>query len=114
MEYAKMATRRNWQQHENEILCYAYRLLMADPKINKAALCRAVLPELDGRTRGSYEMKLMNLSAHIATLDPSLVVQGYKPYGHAQKDLAQVFNMAWYIPRTHDATDRINARLKGV
>lgn len=83
--------RNNWKRYENEILCFAYRYLQAHPKANKAALCRAVLPELDGRTRGSYEMKLMNLSAYIATIDAAGVVQGYKAYGHAQKDLAETF-----------------------
>ena len=91
--------RNNWKRYENEILCHAYRMLSAaqanGERLNKAALCRAVLPELDNRTRGSYEMKLMNLSAYIQAVMPDHVVKGYKPHGHAQKDLADTYRATW-------------------
>ena len=87
--------RRNWTEEEQRIICRAYLALLEwekqGRKANKAALCRATLPLLDDRSRGSYELKMMNVSAAMLSIHPDLpTVTGYKPYGHAQKSLKDI------------------------
>ena len=86
--------RRNWTEHEQRIICRAWLYLLdeqrAGRKINKAALCRTTLPLLNDRSRGSYELKMMNVSAAAAALGWTETVKGYKPAGHAQKSLAAI------------------------
>ena len=90
--------RRNWSEREQRLICLAYTVLMAKEKrgqeTNKAALCRLVLPHLENRTRGSYELKMMNVSAALESLafDEYVPVKGYKPYGHAQKSLSGILS----------------------
>lgn len=85
--------RRNWTEKEQRIIVRVYFHMLAcqqhGAKYNKAQFCRDTLPKLNDRTRGSYEMKLMNISAAMVSLGLP-IVKGYKPYGHAQKSL-QVF-----------------------
>ena len=88
-----MATRRNWSVAEQQTIIRTYLCMVAaiaaGETVNKAQICRSVLPQLDNRTRGSYEMKLMNVSG--AMLELGLpIVAGYKPYGHAQKSLKEL------------------------
>jgi len=82
--------RKNWtEQEQREVIRVYFHMLAcqaAGAKYNKAAFCRATLPKLNNRTRGSYEMKLMNVSAAMVALGLP-IVKGYKPYGHAQKSL---------------------------
>ena len=85
-----MATRRNWSQDEINILLSAYDAILtaetSGTKVNKAAIRRSVLPQLDQRSAGSYEMKMMNISAaRVALYLP--IIPGYKPYGHKQNVL---------------------------
>ena len=83
--------RRNWTEREQAIACTIYATMLEielrGGKVNKAKICREILPLLDNRSRGSYEMKMMNISAAMLSLGfPH--IRGYKPYGHAQKSLA--------------------------
>ena len=87
--------RRNWTEEEQRIICRAYLFLLAEQAAgrtaNKAALCRRILPTLDDRSRGSYELKMMNVSAALQTVRPNWPnVKGYKAAGHAQKSLAAI------------------------
>ena len=89
-----MATRRNWTEEEQRIICRCWLQLLdaqrGEQKANKAALCRATLPLLNERSRGSYELKMMNVSAAAKALGWPETVNGYKPAGHAQKSLAAI------------------------
>ena len=85
-------TRRNWSKDEQSIIVAVYLSMLtmqkAGHKFNKAKICRSTLPLLNDRSRGSYEMKLMNVSAALRAIDPAAeIVTGYKPYGHGQKSL---------------------------
>jgi hypothetical protein len=88
-----MAKRRNWTNKECRIVIRAYLHMLREQdhgrKFNKAKIARSVLPHLDNRTKGSYEMKLMNISACMEHLGFD-VVKGYVPYGHAQKSLTRL------------------------
>lgn len=87
-----MAKRKDWTADELAVILETYfRILNAESRggrVNKAAICREVLPRLNGRTRGSYEMKMMNVSAAMVAAGLP-TIDGYKPYGHAQKALIQ-------------------------
>lgn len=92
-----MAKRRNWTETEQRVVISAYLQMLyceqMGAKYSKADFCRRTLPKLNNRTRGSYEMKLMNVSAVMASLGLP-IVQGYKPYGHAQKSLVDMVKAA--------------------
>jgi hypothetical protein len=83
--------RRNWTPEEQRTAVIAYFFMLeAQQKghsFNKAAIARQVLPRLNNRTKGSYEAKLMNISA-IMTAHGLPTVKGYKSLGHIQKSLA--------------------------
>lgn len=88
-----MAKRRNWTTEEQAVVCRAYFWMLAMEQANqaysKAQKARATLPLLDKRTKGSYEAKLMNISAVMVSLGLP-TIQGYKPLGHCQKSLADM------------------------
>jgi hypothetical protein len=82
--------RNNWSDHENRVIIDAYYRLMkaqdAGKPLNKAQLARETLPLLNNRSKGSYEAKLMNVSAAMVSIGLPYV-QGYLPLGHAQASL---------------------------
>lgn len=84
-----MAKRRNWSPAEIEVVIDAYLDLWhlerrgALPHGIKAKVRREALPKLDNRSAGSYEMKMMNVSAAFVAMGLP-IVEGYKPYGNAQ------------------------------
>ena len=87
-----------WTENEVQVICKVYvkilKLEQAGERVNKAQFCRDTLPLLDGRSRGSYEMKMMNISA--AARDAGLpTITGYKPYGAYQKCLKSAISEAW-------------------
>jgi len=71
---------------------YAYFLdfQQRGEKYQKASAVRALMAQL-GRTRGSIEAKLMNVSGVLVTLGhPQLVVKGYKPLGNYSTDMIDI------------------------
>ena len=84
--------RRNWNDIEISIIIQTYIWMQeeqaAGRPFNKAALARRIVPMLDERTKGSYEAKLMNVSAVMRDLARP-IVKGYVPLGHAQKSLKE-------------------------
>lgn len=88
-----MAKRTPWSVEELAVIMNGYFWLLneerAGNKPNKSALRRKALPQLNGRSAGSYEMKMCNISAACAALGLPWV-NGYKPLGHAQKDITAI------------------------
>lgn len=92
-----MTTGKPWTEREQRIIAAAYLVLLErernvyGPAFVKAKMRRAVLPLLDGRSAGSYEMKMCNISAarHAAG---RFWIEGYKPLGNAQKSLLEVLD----------------------
>ena len=82
--------RRNWTPEEQRTVIIAYCWMLEQQSkgypFNKAALWRKIQPKLSGRTKGSYEAKLMNISA-IMTAHGLPTVKGYKSLPHVQKSL---------------------------
>ena len=81
-------TRRAWTEEETALLCSLYATMLqaqeGGQKLVKAPLVRAMAESL-GRSRGSIEAKLMNVSGVLADHDRAWVL-GYKPlrsYGKA-------------------------------
>jgi hypothetical protein len=83
--------RNNWTDHEINVAIAAYFQMYAMQKhetpFNKAELARLYVPMLNNRSKGSYEAKLMNISAVFVSLGLGYV-KGYVPLGHAQGALA--------------------------
>jgi len=80
-----------WSEQEQRTLisCYLFMVKWEQEgrKFNKAEIRRKVLPNLEGRSAGSYEMKCCNVSAAMAALGYSCWVKGYKPLPGYQKSL---------------------------
>ena len=89
--------RNNWSVQEQDVVIAVYldmlRMQSRGESFNKAAIARATLPLLNNRSKGSYEAKLMNISAVMASLGQQ-TVKGYVPLGHAQKSLADAVLLA--------------------
>lgn len=90
-----MATIRgsSWSREEVEATVADYlrmlRLELAGQPYNKAAHNRALLQQLDRRTRGAVELKHQNISAIL--LDQGFAyIPGYKPMGNYQQLLSDV------------------------
>jgi hypothetical protein len=92
-----MTTGKAWTDREQFLACVAYLVILtyeqAGKTINKAAMRRATLPLLEGRSGGSYEMKLCNISAAMHA-DGRPWVQGYKPLGNGQRSLLEWIDRA--------------------
>ena len=93
---------KTWSDNEVQVICEAYKVLLTaqsnGDKVNKAQLCRETLPKLDNRTRGSYEAKMMNISACLRDNGHSeYIVKGYKPSGNYQKALLPAIKSALNI-----------------
>ena len=93
-----------WSDAENDAICNLYAAILAahhdpDIKLNKAAMIReARLGILGGRSRGSIEAKMMNLTAVLKSLGCGNTLEhaGYKALSGFQKslvDAAQRNNM---------------------
>ena len=99
-----MPRNKPWSFAEQAAVCAAYWVLlrreMAGEPINKAEARRTVLPLLDDRSAGSYEMKMCNISAMRASRDETWI-KGYKPLGNAQKSLVDAFE---YVDKVAPAT----------
>ena len=84
-----------WSDAENDAICDLYMAIMAahhdpDIKLNKAAMIRGARTGiLGGRSRGSIEAKLMNLTAVLKSLGcrNTLEFAGYKGLSGFQKSL---------------------------
>ena len=94
-----------WSDSENDGICELYAAILEahhdpDVKLNKAAMIReARTGILAGRSRGSIEMKLMNLTACLKALGFAATLEhaGYKALSGYQKsllDAAQRRNVA--------------------
>lgn len=83
----------DWSQQEVELTVRRY-LGMLEAELrgepySKAAHWRALLPQLNGRTKGAIEYKFGNISAALRDLQHP-AVDGYKPYGNYQRLVLQV------------------------
>lgn len=85
-----MAKGKPWTDEELHIIVQIYLDLLCNEldgvKINKSSLRRATLPKLDGRTAGSYEMKMCNISAALDSLELKWI-KGYKPLPGYQRSI---------------------------
>ena len=85
-----MTRPKAWSTVEQIAICSAYAILLDaqnnDLHVNKAELCRATLPALDKRSRGSYEFKMCNVSAALDDAGNAYVI-GYKPRSGYQRSL---------------------------
>jgi len=90
-----MTTGKPWTDDEQRIALLAYAILLDaqthEIKTNKAALRRATLPQLDGRSAGSYEFKMCNISAALQDRGADYVT-GYKPRSGYQRSLADMLH----------------------
>lgn len=81
---------RAWNENEVSVICSAYAELLSKEQagipFNKAAKRREIVPLLDGRTAGSYEMKMCNISAALNDAERPYI-KGYKPLKGYQKCL---------------------------
>ena len=94
--------RRNWTPAEQNTVIQVYYWMLRQQaegrKFNKAAAGREVIPKLDNRSKGSYEAKLMNISA-VMQAHGLPMVKGYAPLGHSQKSLTDAVLNA--LPREY-------------
>lgn len=85
-----MTTGKAWTEAEQITICSAYAVLLDaqnnELRANKAELRRATVPLLDGRSGGSYEFKMCNISAALADCGNDYVT-GYKPRSGYQRSL---------------------------
>jgi hypothetical protein len=84
-----------WSDTEQVTICSAYAVLLDAQnngiRANKAELCRATVPALDNRSRGSYEFKMCNISAALADAGNDYVT-GYKPRSGYQRSLLGILH----------------------
>lgn len=85
-----MATGKPWSDREVHLAVQMYLHMLdcekREVRYSKAACNRVLIARLDGRSRGSVEMKMMNISAAAVRLGVE-PIPGYKPYGNIQKSL---------------------------
>jgi hypothetical protein len=85
-----MTTGKPWTPEEIKIICTVYanmlKLEQAGKKFNKALARRTTTPKLDGRSGGSYEMKMCNISAALDAQGYPWII-GYKPRSGYQRSL---------------------------
>lgn len=92
MKMAKITARKAWTKSDNIEIVNLYNAMLelqrTGTKYSKAPMVRAVA-ENQGRSKGSVECKLMNVSAirQQAGLD---IVQGYKALSNYNKELVDV------------------------
>lgn len=88
-----MAEGQNWSQEEVEVCVADYlRMLTMElngQRFNKTEHARALLEQLDGRSRPSVEFKHCNISAVMVALGYPYI-DGYKPRGNFQALLLDV------------------------
>ena len=85
-----MVTGKAWTPAEIKLICEVYASMLyietMGHKYNKSQARRDTVPLLDGRSEGSYEMKMCNISA--ACFDAGLIwISGYKPFDSYQAAL---------------------------
>lgn len=98
-----MTTRKNWTTEQTEAVVMLYNHMLelqrqnklgpGKGKQSKAKLVRAFTARYPDRSRGSVEMKLMNVS-HCRQLMGLAIVTGYKPLSNASTDLVAMFQNA--------------------
>ena len=92
----------DWSQEEVNLITYDYFDMLKQElrhlKYNKAAHNRALMPRLDGRSRGSIEFKHQNISAAL-TESGKPYIKGYKPLPNNQKILVEAVSR--YVERHH-------------
>jgi hypothetical protein len=113
-----MAKRRDWTDNELRIISLAYvgmlRAQSAGQSFNKSAIRRELLPLLDNRSAGSYESKLMNLSAAAVAIGLD-TVRGYKPAPNYQAKMRDVLRAVVaeypevFAQWRHDVARRVTA-----
>jgi len=93
MKMKPVTTRQAWTPAHNRAVITLYNKFLnfekAGEKYQKAASVRA-LAESQGRTKGSVECKLMNISAIRQNLLSLPIVKGYKALNNYNHDLAQM------------------------
>tara|TARA_Y100000588_G_scaffold392684_1_gene505506 strand:- start:1604 stop:2908 length:1305 start_codon:yes stop_codon:yes gene_type:complete len=91
-------SRQGWSVDEIELIVDDYFEMLEDEvngrSINKAAHNRALLPKLNGRSRGSIEFKHCNISAVLSDSGRSFI-EGYKPRPNVQNLLVEIVNEKW-------------------
>lgn len=79
-----------WSPSEDALIVSDYLTMLRTTQrglpINKAAHCRALLPRLNNRSRGSVEFKHQNISAVMRDLGHPML-KGYKPLSNYQQSL---------------------------
>jgi hypothetical protein len=104
-----------WTTAEQRTILSAYAVLLDaqanDVKTNKAAIRRETLPHLCGRSAGSYEFKMCNISAALED-SGNAYVTGYKPRSGYQRSL---LDLLWQMrpdlvpyARCHTCGDLMN------
>jgi len=93
MKPLKKSQRKLWTPENNRELVDLYNKMLAlqlsDTKYSKAPLVRA-LATTQGRSKGSIECKLMNVSAIRQNLLQLPIVKGYKALDNYNHDLAEM------------------------
>lgn len=93
MKMKPVTTRHPWTAENNRAVIDLYNKFLAfqvaGEKYQKAASVRA-LAESQGRTKGSVECKLMNISAIRQNLLSLEIVKGYKALDNYNHDLAEM------------------------
>lgn len=81
-----------WSPEEDRLVVADYLAMLAavarGEKVNKTATRRALLPQLNGRSDGSVEMKRMNISAVLESLGRPWL-KGYQPAKNFQRSLVE-------------------------
>ena len=110
--------RRDWSDRENELIVRDYFSMLLDElhgaPYKKSEHSLALRQKLDGRTKGSVELKHANISSVMQALDLP-IVNGYKPYGHSQRSLEEaVVEFLEQSPKVKEDLDRIAMSLPAV
>lgn len=97
MKIKKITTRKVWTDEDNKEVVDLYNTFLAlqesETKYQKAAPVRE-LAEKQGRSKGSVECKLMNISAIRQEHFKLPIVKGYKSLSNYNKDLLDAVKVA--------------------
>ncbi len=83
-----------WSKREQTLICRHYLKLLkweqAGEKLKKTEQRNLLLPRLNDRTPGSYELKMQNISAAIVDAGGHTWIKGYKRLPGYQRSLCEV------------------------
>lgn len=102
---------QSWSTAELEACVRAYREMVllqeAVQKANKTEFRRRVLPLLQGRSEGSYEFRMQNISAVLDELGLP-ILSGYLPrknVGNVKEEIIRLINLHWHRTAPEAVTD---------